>query len=148
MDADTTGSRRRTAPGGLLVASLFIVAAGVLAMHGLASHRAGSTDHAGPIHSSVGAEAPMSVPALAVATEAAQHLGMPFSSDAGSSGGLCLAILPVLTLLLRAGAQCRGSAPPPPVRRGNVHAVSPGRYCALVGSLVSAAVLTGREPLC
>jgi hypothetical protein len=99
----TCSVHRRGAPGGLLVALLFIVVAGVLGMHGLGSHGL-SAAHLRVVHNSsiaVGDHQMVRPAVLGVAASAAvQSAGRGIDHNGMSLGELCVAVLSALGLLL------------------------------------------------
>lgn len=103
--------RPPTGPGRLFAACLFLVVAGVLGMHGLASHTgAGGHGAAGQGHV---VSQPLLMTGQATVTAIAPLLHPRMPVDGSSLAGLCLAVLPLLSLLLPALSLRRWHLPLP-----------------------------------
>jgi len=94
---------RRGAPGGLLVALLFAVVAGVLGMHGFGSHGVAAADHMPTAHT--GGVASYDQMAVApgvheMTSTTAQQVDRGADGDGMSLGELCVAVLSTLGFLL------------------------------------------------
>jgi len=117
----TTSAYSRGAPGGVLVALLFLLLTGVLGMHGWGSHGVASAGHMPPAHSGglVGVEH-QAVAMAGVVGESASPAASLLDGGVGRAGmalaGLCVAVLSTLglVLLLLRALRRRAAIPPPP----------------------------------
>ncbi|MEP6630673.1 MAG: hypothetical protein ABJA89_09385 [Lapillicoccus sp.] len=153
MRSAGTGSLRSAQPAqptrrpSALWLVVLLLAAGVVGMHSLgASHHSGSVMTAAsmtaPHHATAAAADPDSGVALGAALEPALDLLGARTLPAGPGLAMCLAVLPLLALLLRPrrradlgrtvlGGRRSGRAAPAPRRRGDARDVSLWRLCVL-----------------
>jgi len=113
----TTSAYSRGAPGGVLVALLFLLLTGVLGMHGWGSHGVTGGGHmpSADDSSPAGMEHPAVAMAVVVGESASSSMRL-LSGGASHSGmslaALCVAVLSTLGLVLLVGALRRRAAIP------------------------------------
>lgn len=121
----TTGTPRRTAPTGLLAVGLFVVVAGLLGMHGLASHGASAGGHGPAAHPSVDvSDQPAGSVSAHAAVAATYALDLQLPRNGKSLAGLCLAVLSALTLAFGWAVLHRPGPGPWPARQRRIAATA------------------------